>query len=85
MHSPIFDSFSLISLDEIFLWIHTDMADSELLVHLTPEDCQTNKYKLVLGRTQFVGSEFGNFGGFEWVRSSILVGEPGFERVRSSD
>ena len=42
-------------------------------------------YLLVLGRTQFVGSEFGNFGGFEWVRSSILVGEPGFERVRSSD
>ena len=40
---------------------------------------------IVLGRTQFVGSEFGNFGGFEWVRSSILVGEPGFERVRSSD
>ena len=40
---------------------------------------------VVLGRTQFVGSEFGNFGGFEWVRSSILVGEPGFERVRSSD
>ena len=25
-----------------------------------------------------MGSEFGNFGGFEWVRSSILVGEPGF-------
>ena len=45
----------------------------------------TRWYILVLGRTQFVGSEFGNFGGFKWVRSSILVGEPGFERVRSSD
>ena len=43
------------------------------------------RFRLVLGRTQFVGSEFGNFGGFEWVRSSILVGEPGFERVQSSD
>ena len=32
----------------------------------------------------FVGSEFGIFGGFGWVRSSVLVGEPGFERVRSS-
>ena len=38
----------------------------------------------MLGRTQFVGSEFGIFGGFEWVRSSVLVGELGFERVRSS-
>ena len=44
MHSPLFDSFALISMDDIFLWIHTDMADSEVLVHLTPEDCQTNKY-----------------------------------------
>ena len=49
------------------------------------ELCLAARYVLVLGRTQFVGSEFGNFGGFEWVRSSILVGEPGFERVRSSD
>ena len=32
----------------------------------------------------FVGSEFGIFGGFGWVRSSVLVGKPGFERVRSS-
>ena len=39
----------------------------------------------MLGRTQFVGSEFGIFGGFGWVRSSVLVGEPGFGRVRSSD
>ena len=31
-----------------------------------------------------MGSEFGNFGGFKWVRSSILVDEPGFGRVRSS-
>ena len=39
---------------------------------------------LVLGRTQFVGLEFGIFGGFGWVRSSVLVGELGFGRVRSS-
>ena len=31
-----------------------------------------------------MGSEFGIFGGFGWVRSSVLVGEPGFGRVRSS-
>ena len=41
--------------------------------------------QLVLGRTQFVGSEFGIFGGFGWVCSSVLVGKPGFGRVRSSD
>ena len=39
----------------------------------------------MLGRTQFVGSEFGILGGFGWVRSSVLVGEPGFGWVRSSD
>ena len=33
----------------------------------------------------FVGSEFGIFVGFRWVRSSVLVGKPGFGRVRSSD
>ena len=43
-----------------------------------------DKYILVLGRTQFVGSEFGIFGGFGWVRSSVLVGKLGFGRVRSS-
>ena len=32
----------------------------------------------------FVGSEFGIFLGFGWVRSSVLVGELGFGRVRSS-
>ena len=33
----------------------------------------------MLGRTQFVGSEFGIFGGFEWVRSSgFLQGSDGF-------
>ena len=37
---------------------------------------------LVLGRTQFVGSKFGIFGGFEWVRSSIMVDKPGFRRVQ---
>ena len=38
----------------------------------------------MLGRTQFVGLKFGIFGGFGWVRSSILVDEPGFRRVRIS-
>ena len=38
---------------------------------------------VVLGRTQFVGSEFGIFGGFGWVCSSVLVGELGFGRVQS--
>ena len=41
-------------------------------------------HRLVLGRTQFVGSEFGIFGGLGWVCSSVLVGELGFGRVRSS-
>ena len=27
---------------------------------------------------------FGIFGGFGWVRSSVLVDKPGFERVQSS-
>ena len=31
-----------------------------------------------------MGSKFGIFGGFGWVRSSVLVDEPGFGRVRSS-
>ena len=38
----------------------------------------------MLGQTQFVGSEFGIFGGFGRVHSSVLVDEPGFGRVRSS-
>ena len=38
-------------------------------------------FLVVLGQTQFLGSEFGIFGGFGWVHSSVLVGEPGFERV----
>ena len=37
-----------------------------------------------MGQTQFVGSKFGICGGFEWVRSSILVGEPRFGSVRIS-
>ena len=39
---------------------------------------------IVLSRTQFVGSEFGIFEGFGRVHSSVLVGELGFGRVRSS-
>ena len=31
-----------------------------------------------------MGSEFGIFGGFGWVRSSVLVGVLGFGRVRIS-
>ena len=38
----------------------------------------------MFGQTQFVGSEFGIFGGLGWVCSSVLVGELGFGRVRSS-
>ena len=38
---------------------------------------------LVLGQTGFMGSEFGIFGGFGKVRSSVFVGRPGFERVQS--
>ena len=30
-----------------------------------------------------MGSEFGIFGGFGWVRSSVLVGKPGFKRDQS--
>ena len=41
-------------------------------------------FRLVKGRTLFIGSEFGIFGGFGWVCSSVLVDEPGFGRVRSS-
>ena len=40
-----------------------------------------SKMFIVVG---FVGSEFGIFVGFGWVRSSILVGELGFGRVRST-
>ena len=36
---------------------------------------------LVFGGTQFVGSKFGIFGGFWWVRSSILVDKPELGRV----
>ena len=31
-----------------------------------------------------MGSEFGIFGGFGWVRNLVLVGELGFGRVQSS-
>ena len=40
-----------------------------------------SKMFIVVG---FVGSEFWIFGGFGWVCSLVLVGKPGFERVRSS-
>ena len=43
-----------------------------------------SQLQLVLSQTQFVGSEFGIFGGFEWVLSLILVDNPGFGRVQSS-
>ena len=41
-------------------------------------------FLIVLVQTQFVCSEFGIFGGFGWVCSSVLVDESGFGRVRSS-
>ena len=31
-----------------------------------------------------MGLKFGIFGGFEWVRSSIMVDKPGFRRVQRS-
>ena len=38
-------------------------------------------FGLVLGQTQFVGSEFGILGGFGWVCSLILVDKPGLRSV----
>ena len=38
----------------------------------------------MLGRTRFLSSEFGIFGGFGWARSSVLLDKPGFRKVRSS-
>ena len=38
----------------------------------------------MLGRIRFVGSKFGIFGGFGWVRHLALADDPGFGRVRSS-
>ena len=35
-------------------------------------------------RVECCGLEFGIFGEFGWVRSLVLVGKPGFKRVRSS-
>ena len=58
-------------------------AEPNVIGHI--KDKANNILDVVLGRTQFVGSEFGIFGGFGWVRSSVLVGKPGFGRVRSSD
>ena len=48
-----------------------------------PDPALVFVYLVVLGQTQFVGSEFGMFGGFGWVCSSVLVGKLGFGRVRS--
>ena len=39
------------------------------------------QFQIVLGQTQFMGSEFRIFGGLGWVHSSVLVGKPGIERV----
>ena len=39
---------------------------------------------LVLGRTQFKGLQFGIFGWYWRVHSSVLIDEPGFGKVRSS-
>ena len=37
-----------------------------------PSQIAVHKFELVLGQTQFVGSEFGNFGGIECVRNSVF-------------
>ena len=44
MHSPLFESFAIVSENDVFLWIHTDKVVPGLLVHLTPPDCETNRY-----------------------------------------
>ena len=44
MHSPLFESFAIVSENDVFLWIHTDKVVPGLLVHLTPPDCEANRY-----------------------------------------
>ena len=43
MHSPLFESFALVSMNEVHLWIHTNKVVPGLLVHLQPPNCETNK------------------------------------------
>ena len=74
-----------------FGWVRSSVFDGELVFgkvrSLTSRVRSSSKLEIfskmfiVVG---FVGSEFGIFGGFGWVRSSVLVGKPGFERVQSS-
>ena len=40
--------------------------------------------KVNIGKKLIFQWDFGIFGGFRWVRSSVLVGELGFGRIRSS-
>ena len=44
MHSPLFESLALVSHDNVFLWIHTDRVVPGLMLHLTPPECDINKY-----------------------------------------
>ena len=41
-----------------------------------PSQIAVHKFELVLGQTQFVGSEFWDFWRVQWVCSSVLVSEP---------
>lgn len=43
MHSPLFDSVALITLDDVFLWINTEKVAPGLLLHLTPSNCMENR------------------------------------------
>ena len=43
MHSPLFESFAIVSKNDVVLWIHTDKVVPGLLVHLTPTDCEANR------------------------------------------
>ena len=44
MESPLFESTALVTSDQVFLWIHTQNVVPGLMVHLTPRDCELNKY-----------------------------------------
>ena len=43
MHSPLFESFALVSMNEVYLWILTNKVVPGLLLHLQPPNCETNK------------------------------------------
>ena len=44
MHSPLFDSVALVSMEDVFIWLHTEKITPELLLHLQPKNCETERY-----------------------------------------